>query len=49
MFEYGMCLLGPELSYHSVAESIDFFAGRKMDLNRLRGIETVKEIDFYNE
>ena len=49
MFEYGMCLLGPELSYHSIAESIDFFSGRKTDLNRLRGIETVKEIDFYNE
>ncbi len=49
MFEYGMCLLGPELSFPAVAESVDFFVGRKVDLNRLRGIETVKEIDFYNE
>lgn len=49
MFEYGLCLLGPELSFHSVSQSIDFFTGRKMDLNRMRGIEEVKEINFYNE
>ena len=48
MFEYGMCLLGPELNFNAVAQSVDFFAGRKIDLNRLRGIETVKEIDFYS-
>jgi len=49
MFEYGMCLLGPELNFHAVSESVDFFAGRKMDLNRMRGIETTKQIDFYGE
>lgn len=49
MFEYGMCLLGPELNFHAVSQSIGFFAGRKMHLNMMRGIETVKEIDFYSE
>ncbi|HRY36673.1 MAG TPA: hypothetical protein P5230_02185 [Candidatus Magasanikbacteria bacterium] len=49
MFEFGMCLLGPELNFHAVSQSVDFFAGRKMDLNRMRGVETVKEIDFYGE
>jgi len=49
MFEYGLCLLGPELSFHSVSQSIDFFTGRKMDLNRMRGIEEPKQINFYDE
>ena len=49
MFEYGMCLLGPELDFHAVSESVDFFMGRKMDLNRMRGIEEPKLIDFYGE
>jgi len=37
------------LSFHSVSQSIDFFTGRKMDLNRMRGIEEPKQINFYDE
>ncbi len=48
-FEYGLCLLGPELDYEAVFQSIDFFHGRKQDLNRLRGIHEPKEFDFYSE
>lgn len=48
-FEYGMCLLGPDLNFHAVSQSIDFFTGRKMDLNRMRGIEETKQINFYEE
>lgn len=46
-FEHGLCLLGPELSYDAVCESVDFFHGRKQELNRLRGIHVPLEIDFY--
>ena len=37
-FEYGLCLLGPELRYDAICESPEFFQGRKMDLNRMRGM-----------
>jgi hypothetical protein len=41
-FEYSFCLLGPNLEYEAVESSLEFFAGRKHELNRLRGIhETV--------
>jgi len=39
-FEYGLCWLGPEPKYDDVSESLDFFVGRKIDLNRLKGIHT---------
>lgn len=48
-FEEGLCLLGPELKYDAVHESIEFFEGRKKDLNRMRGIQTPLKIDFYAE
>ncbi len=48
-FEYGLCLLGPELDYDAVFHSIDFFEGRKQDLSRLRGINTPGEFDFFSE
>ena len=47
-FEHSLCLLGTELDYEAVCQVQDFFAGRKKDLARLRGINTPLEIDFYN-
>jgi len=47
-FEYGLCYLAPNPEYHAVCESIDFFKGRKNDLNRLRGIHIPIEVDFYS-
>lgn len=41
-FEHGLCLLGPELEYEAVCQSVDFFKGRKHELNRLKGIHTTK-------
>lgn len=46
-FEYGLCLLGPDLDYQAVCESVDFFHGRKQELSRLRGINLPLEINFY--
>lgn len=48
-FEHGFCLLGPELDYEAVCQSVEHFQGRKKDLNRLRGIHETVEIDFYSE
>lgn len=45
-FEHGLCLLAPELEYHAVCESVDFFKGRKHELNRLKGIHVVKTMSF---
>ena len=47
-FEHGLCLLGPELSYDAVCSSVEFFKGRKQELNRLKGIHMPVEIDFYS-
>ena len=46
-FEYGLCFLGPEIGSEAVCQSVGFFAGRKHELNRLRGIHEEKQIDFY--
>ncbi len=48
-FEHGLCLLGPELRYDAVYNSLEFFHGRKAELNRMRGIHETMEIDFYKE
>ena len=48
-FEFGLCFLGPELDYEAVCQSVDFFAGRKQDLDRLRGIHVPAVIDFFSE
>ncbi|MFA5062428.1 MAG: hypothetical protein WC526_04755 [Patescibacteria group bacterium] len=47
-FEYSLCMLGPELQFDAVCQAKDFFAGRKQDLNRLRGIHVPLQIDLYN-
>jgi hypothetical protein len=47
-FEQGLCLLGPELSYEAVCSSVEFFKGRKQELNRLKGINLTTDIDFYS-
>lgn len=46
-FEYGLCFLGPETDLEAVCQSVDFFTGRKDELNRLRGIHEERTIDFY--
>ena len=47
-FEHGLCLLGAELDYGAVCQAEDFFAGRKIELSRLRGIHIPMQIDFFN-
>ena len=47
-FEHGLCLLGRELDYDAVCQAQEFFAGRKAELNRMRGINIPMQIDFYN-
>lgn len=45
-FEFGLCLLGPELKHEAVCESLDFFRGRKLDMSRLRGIQVPAQLVF---
>ncbi len=47
-FEHSLCLLGTELDYEAVCQAPDFFAGRKIELSRLRGIHIPMQIDFFN-
>lgn len=47
-FEHSLCLLGMELDYEAVCQAPDFFAGRKVELSRLRGIHIPMQIDFFN-
>lgn len=46
-FEYGLCLLGPDLNYEAVCQSADFFEGRKEHLDRLKGIHVPATVDFF--
>lgn len=39
-FEYGLCCLGPEVRHEEINSAVDFFIGRKRDLNRMKGIHT---------
>ncbi len=48
LFEHGWCYLAPEPRYHDVVAAVEFFQGRKIDLNRLRGAHLVPEIYFYS-
>jgi hypothetical protein len=47
-FEYGLCLLGPELDYEAVCQSMEFFKGRKHELNRMRGVHVPVGFNYYN-
>jgi hypothetical protein len=47
-FEHSLCLLGTEMDYEAVCQAPDFFAGRKVELSRLRGIHIPMQIDFLN-
>ncbi len=47
-FEHGLCHLAPTPDYEAVCQSVDFFHGRKADLNRLRGTHLIPEVDFYS-
>ncbi len=46
-FEHGLCLLAPELNYDAVCQSVDFFHGRKQQLNRMKGVHKPVKMDFY--
>lgn len=46
-FEYGLCNLGPALDYSAVCAAPEYFNGRGRELQRLRGIHQILEIDFY--
>ena len=46
-FEYGLCFLGPEIDHEAVCQSLEFFKGRKHDLNRMRGIHVPIELDLF--
>lgn len=41
-FEYGLCYLGPKPDEKAVQESVDYFHGRKQELNRLSAVLVVK-------
>jgi len=47
-FEHSLCSLGTELDFEAVCQAPDFFAGRKIELSRLRGINIPMQIDFFN-
>ena len=47
-FEHSLCLLGSEMDYEAVCQAHDFFAGRKFELSRMKGINIPMQIDFYN-
>jgi hypothetical protein len=47
-YEQGLCLLGPEPNLHEVKNSVEFFIGRRKDLNRMRGIHSPIQVDFYS-
>lgn len=48
-FEQGLCLLAPEIDHDEVSRSVEFFQGRKKDLNRLRGINVPIEFKYSRE
>ncbi|OGH93754.1 MAG: hypothetical protein A2538_02640 [Candidatus Magasanikbacteria bacterium RIFOXYD2_FULL_41_14] len=48
LFEHGWCYLAPEPQYHDVCEAMEFFQGRKKDLNRMRGAHLIPEVNFYS-
>ncbi|MDO8499118.1 MAG: hypothetical protein Q7S66_00460 [bacterium] len=48
-FEQGLCLLAPEPHPEDTRQALEFFIGRKIDLNRLKGIHHPIHIDFYSD
>lgn len=47
-FEEGLCMLAPETSHEEIERTVEFFHGRRMDLNRMRGIHKTIQIDLYS-
>lgn len=45
-FEHSLSELGPALDHEAVLRSVEFFEGRRAELNRLRGIHQPVEISF---
>ena len=46
--EHSFGHLGQELQHHDILNAVEFFQGRKKELQRMRGIDIPKWIDFYN-
>ncbi|MDD4476765.1 MAG: hypothetical protein PHY40_01250 [Patescibacteria group bacterium] len=47
-FEQGLCCLGPDVRCEDVKQSVEFFLGRKQDLNRMRGIHLPAKMNFFD-
>lgn len=47
-FEDGLTLLGPELRESDIFNAVDFFTERKIHLNRMRGVHTATQFDFFS-
>lgn len=47
-FEYGLCLLGPEKSPEAADQALEFFRGRRHELDRFKGAHTTLQVDFYS-
>lgn len=45
-FEHSLCLLGSEIDYEAIDRSLEFFQGRREELNRLKGIHLPSKIVF---
>lgn len=45
-FELGLCDLAPEVVRDAVCDSVDYFRGRKTELNRMRGIHNPITLDW---
>ncbi len=47
-FEHGLCFLGTEIDHEAIRQAKDFFAGRKIELSRLSGVNIPMQINFFN-
>jgi hypothetical protein len=47
-FEQGLCLLGPELSYDAVCESVGYFQGRQKQFKNFKHLYQPKKIEYFS-
>ncbi len=47
-FEQGLCLLGPELSYDAVCESVEYFQGRQKQLKNFKHLYQPKIVEYFS-
>lgn len=45
-FEQGLCMLGPELSYDTMCEAVEYFKGRKTHLNHFKHLYQPKQFIY---